>query len=115
VKVLPWQLIFSRVSTGETAVGEVRLYGYRPEPLQISSCQWSDPSASQHFEATLSPLAPEEVAEEEDATSGLLLQVTVKPGLPPGPFQQRIVLATNVDSASTVEVPVEGIVADEPK
>ena len=113
VKVVPWQLIFSRVSAGQEAVGEVRLYGYQSESLQISNRQWSDPSASQHFEAALSPLPPDEVAAEQDAISGFLLRVTVKPGLPLGPFQQRIVLATNVESALTVEVPIEGAVASD--
>jgi hypothetical protein len=34
--------------------------------------------------------------------------VILKPGLPLGPFRQQIILKTNLDSAPTVEVPIEG-------
>lgn len=110
VRVAPWQLVFSRVSAGQAATGEVRVYGYRSEPLEITDCRMSDPAGSLFFETEIVPLPSDEVAEEEDATSGFLLRVTVKPGLPPGPFRRQIILRTNVDSAAAVEVPVEGAV-----
>ena len=122
VRVAPWQLVFSRVSAGQAATGEVRVYGYRSEPLEITDCRMSRPfggacscpsdgrAGSPFFETEIVPLPADQVAEEEDATSGFLLRVTVKPGLPPGPFQQQIILRTNVDSVATVEVPVEGAV-----
>ena len=56
-------------------------------------------------------LTADQVAAEEDARSGFLLRVTLKPGLPLGPFRQQIDLKTNLDSAPTVEVPVEGTIA----
>ena len=111
VRAVPWQLVFSRLSAGQAATGEVRVYGYRSEPLAITDCRISDPAGSPFFETEIVPLPAEEVAAEQDATSGFLLRVTVKPGLPPGPFQRKIILRTNVDSAATVRVPVEGTVA----
>jgi hypothetical protein len=111
VRAVPWQLVFSRVSAGQEATGEVRVYGYRPEPLEIIDCRMSDPAGSSFFETEIVPLPAEQVAEEQDATSGFLLRVNLKPGLPPGPFQEQILLHTNVDSAATLEVPVEGAIA----
>ena len=113
VGVVPWQLAFSRVSAGQEATGEVCLYGYGSEPLRITNCRMSDPSSSQYFQTAIVPLPADQVAAEEDARSGLLLRVTLKSGLPLGPFRQQIVLSTNLDSAPTVEVPVEGTIADD--
>lgn len=110
VRVVPWQLVFSRLSVGETATGEVRLYGYRSKPLKIGDCRISDPSSSRYFETAIAPLPADQVAAEPDARSGLLLRVTVKPGLKPGPFRREIVVGTNLDSAPSVEVPVKGTI-----
>jgi len=112
VRVVPWQLVFSSALVGQKATGEVRVYGYRSEPLEIVDCRMSDPSTSQYFETAIVPLSADQVAEEEDARSGFLLRVILKPGLPLGPFRQQIILDTNLDSAPTMEVPIEGKVAN---
>ena len=111
VRAVPWQLVFSRVSAGEQATGEVRVYGYRSEPLEITDCRIADTAAAPFFDTELVPLPADQLARQEDATSGFLLRVTLKPGLPPGPFGQQIILHTNVDSAPTLQVPVEGAIA----
>ncbi|OHB80159.1 MAG: hypothetical protein A2V98_12280 [Planctomycetes bacterium RBG_16_64_12] len=41
------------------------------------------------------------------------MEITVKPGLPLGGFQQKILLQTNYDEAPTVEVPIRGTVGSE--
>ena len=113
VRVVPTQLVFSRVPPGEPASGEVRLYGYRSQPLEILGHEFSDPAEAESFAVTCEPLSAEEVAEEVDATSGCLLRVRVSPGLAAGPFRQQIVLKTNVDSAAQIELPVLGTVGSE--
>ncbi|HPM83313.1 MAG TPA: DUF1573 domain-containing protein [Candidatus Anammoximicrobium sp.] len=111
VRVVPAQFVFSSPLVGETVSGEVRVYGYRAEPLKISDCRLSDPAGAPFFETAIAPLPAEEVAQEPDARNGFLLRATLKPGLPLGPFRQDIVLATNVDSAPTVEIPIQGRIA----
>jgi hypothetical protein len=110
VRVVPAQLVFTRVPAGQPATGEVRLYGYRERPLKILGHELSDPAQAADFEIACVPMPADEVAAEPDARSGCLLRVKVKPGLAAGPFRQQIVLVTNVDSAATVEVPVQGTV-----
>jgi len=112
VRVVPWQLVFSNALVGQKATGEVRVHGYRSEPLRIVDCRMSDPSTSQYFETAIVPLSDDQIAEEEDARSGFLLRVVLKPGLPLGPFRQQIILNTNLDSAPTMEVPIEGKIAN---
>jgi hypothetical protein len=109
VRVVPTRLVFSRVPAGEPATGEVRLYGYRAQPLQILGHELLDPATAEGFKVACERLPAGEVAEEREALSGCLLRVEVQPGLAAGPFRQQIVLRTNVDSVAAVEIPVQGI------
>lgn len=111
VRVVPAQLVFSSPLISETASGEVRIYGYRAEPLKISDCRLSEAASAQFFETAIVPLSAEEVAQEPDARNGFALRVTLKPGLPLGPFRQDVVLGTNLDSAGKVEIPIQGRIA----
>lgn len=111
VRVVPAQVVFSSPLIGETASGEVRIYGYRAEPLKISDCRLSDAASAPFFETAIVPLSAEEVAQEPDARNGFALRVTLKPGLPLGPFRQDVVLGTNLDSAGKVEIPIQGRIA----
>ena len=110
LQVVPTQLVFSRVPAGQPAAGEVHLYGYRSQALEILGHEFSDPAKAEYFTITCQPLAADQLAAEPDARSGYLLRVEVKPSLAAGPFRQQIVLKTNLDSAATVEIPVEGTV-----
>lgn len=113
VKVVPTQLVFSRVAEGQPAAGEVCLYGYRSQPLEILGHEFSDPTQAEHITITFDPIAADQVAAEPDARSGCRMRVEVKPSLAAGPFRQQVVLKTNVDSAPTVEIPIEGTVGSD--
>jgi len=110
VRVSPTQLIFTRVPAGKPAMGVVRLYGYRSEPLKILGHEFLGPDTAEYFEISCDPMPAEQIAEQPDAKSGCLLRVKVMPSLVARPFRQQIVLRTNVDSAPTVEVPIQGTV-----
>jgi len=112
-RAVPGELVFSRITAGELARGSVQLFGYRPEPLEIQDFRWEDQASAKFFDARLTTLPADQVKQEDGATSGQLLEITVKSGLPLGPFQQRISLATNQKEAPTIEVPVRGKVQSE--
>jgi hypothetical protein len=113
VGVVPSMLRFTRVPHGRSATAEVRLYNYLDEPLQLVGYECSDPLIAEHFGVTWERIANEQARKEADARGGYLLRITVKPGMPQGPFRQRIVLATNVESVPAVELPIEGRVASD--
>jgi hypothetical protein len=113
VRVVPAQLVFTRVAAGEPAVGEVYLYGYRSEALKILGHELSDPTTADSFKISYRPLSADQVANERDAQSGCLLRVEVKSILAAGPFRQRVLLKTNAGSAPDIEIPVEGTVGSE--
>jgi hypothetical protein len=113
VRVVPTQLVFSRVPQGQPATGEIRLFGYQAGALEILGCEFSDPATAGDFKLHYEPLPAAEVAAEPDARSGCRLRVEVQPGLAAGPFRQQLMLRTNVASAAAIEIPVAGTVGSE--
>jgi len=107
----PEELHFTRISTEQPTHGQVRLYGYRQEPLKIVGpvrLSSSGVTPAEQFDVDCRPLEPDELAEEPDATGGYLLAVTVKPGLRSGAVRQTIFVETNVPDVPTVEIPISG-------
>jgi len=107
-RVTPSELVLTDITVGETESGQVKLFGFRSKPLEITGYEFSRPSTAAHFEVTFQPMTADQVAAEaeKDATSGCLVEITVKPGLPQWGIQQRIVFTTNYEEAPTIEVPV---------
>jgi hypothetical protein len=108
VRSNPLDVVFSRITAGDEATGTTRVYGYLPEPVQLKGYKLTDTATAKFFQVRYEPLSADQLKEEPDAQSGVLVTVTVKPGLPLGPFQQRIVLETNYSQSPTLELPVSG-------
>ena len=112
-RAAPPKLVFSTVPAGQSVVGKVHLYGYLDEPLEIRGFDLSDPTTAEQFGVTFEPLPSDQLEEEPEARSGYLVEIAVKPGLPMGPFQQRILVHTNLEAAPEVEIPVVGRVVSD--
>jgi hypothetical protein len=113
VRAVPAELVFSRASATETTIGESRVYCYRPVPLEIREHHWSDLKIAKFFDVKLSPLGRDALDEEKDAKSGYQVNVTIKPGLPQGPFQQKILLATNIPDKPELALPIGGKICND--
>ncbi|NUQ61958.1 MAG: DUF1573 domain-containing protein [Pirellulales bacterium] len=113
VSIAPTNLVLSGITAGEPATGELKLFGYLEKPLKITGYEVTDKTTADKFDLAFEPLPPEEIAKEQDARSGQIVRVTVKPGLPLGAFQQKIVLKTDAENAPTVEIPVQGTISSE--
>ena len=109
----PPELVFSRLTVGETSTGESQLLSYLEEPLKILGHTWSDEATAQYFDVAQEPLSPEELKEEPLARSGMLMKVTVKPGLSQGPIRQRLLVETNRASSPVITLPIEGVIGSE--
>ncbi len=72
----------------------------------------SDLDLERFFQVEESPLADADLPKETGATSGVLVRVTAKSGLPLGAFQQTITLKTNLADDPEVELPVFGSVGE---
>ena len=104
----PSSVNFSRVPAGTTRTATIRFYGFENEPFQISSPSWTD---TEHFDFHWEPAKPNDV--EEDGYLSLAQSVvegtlTLKPGLPVGPFQEQFQVRTNYPSMVNVSFLVRG-------
>ena len=61
----------------------------------------------------MSRFQPEDLKDEPLAKSGVLVRVTVKPGLPQGPIRQKLVVQTNLASPAELTLPIQGTVGSE--
>jgi hypothetical protein len=113
VRIVPTQLVFTRVEPGRPAVGEIQLFAYRRQPLEILGWELSDPSQADSFQLTVQGLPADQLAAEPNALSGCVLRIEIRPELAGRPFRQQIVVKTNVPSAAAIEVPVEGTVGSD--
>ncbi|QDU94655.1 DUF1573 domain-containing protein [Lignipirellula cremea] len=85
-----------------------RLFNYTADPLELTSLDWTDPTAGEFLKLTSSPLAAADLAGEEGAKEGVLVEVAAKPGLPLGPIRQTIQIAANPQHS--FQIPVTGTV-----
>ncbi len=113
VRFSPTDLVFSRLSAGEASTDQAQLFCYLDTPVKILNHQWADATTAPFYEAALQPLSADEVQKEPTAKSGWLVKVTVKPGLPQGPIQQKLVLQTDMKSTSSLTLPIQGNIGSE--
>lgn len=115
IRVVPAELVFSRIVRNQAATGEVRLVIFRRQPVTITNIGFAEVGEEtlQFLELSHAPLTPAELAGEPGATGGYRITVRVKPGLPVGPFHQKIRITTDQSDIAPLEVPVQGRVESE--
>lgn len=109
----PKEITVGQISTDETTTAESRLYCYLPQPLAIERVESTDAAFGKLLESQATPLTTGEMADEKEAKSGIKLRLTLKPGLPLGPFQQTIKVHTNQTMRPVVELVVQGTVVSD--
>lgn len=110
VKPIPEELALSSLPSTTAHTATVNLFCYKPYPFQITGYEFSDPAIAEAFDIQVERMAEDQIKAESGATSGQIVHVTVKPGLPLGPFQQTITLKTNLPGDRTIPIPVKGTV-----
>jgi hypothetical protein len=108
-KVVPDSVVFTDAAANQPHTAEVKIYSYRPGKLElVGAPQFSNSELADKIEVRTEPMSEEMLHEEADAQSGLLVTITVKPGLPLGPFRQKIDLRLNLDDNPVSTITVEG-------
>ena len=110
VRPIPDELALSSLPSTSPHTATVNVFCYKPYPFQITGHEFSDPAIAQAFDVRTEPMPEDQVKAESGATSGHIVHITVKPGLPLGPFQQTITLKTNLPGDRTIPIPVKGTV-----
>ena len=109
----PDEVAFGDIPGNEPVTRETRILCILPKSqLKIEGHHMSDPDLERFFQVEESPLADFDLPKETGATSGVLVRVTAKSGLPLGAFQQTITLKTNLAEDPEVDLPVFGSVGE---
>ncbi|MDR3108822.1 MAG: DUF1573 domain-containing protein [Planctomycetaceae bacterium] len=107
--VSPGTLSLNNVTAGYEAVGTVRVYGFENDTLAIERIEWDD---KEHFNVTCEQSELNEKDKDDmvnqHAKSVSNVNISLKPGLPLGSFQERITLHTNYPGEPKLEVLVIG-------
>ncbi|MFZ1007966.1 MAG: hypothetical protein WAN65_14090, partial [Candidatus Sulfotelmatobacter sp.] len=107
IRVDPDTIVFSAISMNEPHTADVNVFSYRPGQLKVVGYEFMESSNADKFTFQAEPMPANTVQEEKNAQGGVVLHVTVKPGLPLGAFRQKIKINLNLDNNS-VELPIEG-------
>jgi hypothetical protein len=110
--VVPSYLVLSRISAKGDKSAEIKVYDFLAHDVNVVKHEFMGKTTAEYFSAEVQPIPPEQLVAPK-AKSGCRVLVTVKPGLPLGPFRQTIRLELKLAGVSAnpvVEVPIEGII-----
>ncbi|RIK83611.1 MAG: hypothetical protein DCC68_03155 [Planctomycetota bacterium] len=108
-------LDFGTVAASQTKTRETAIVSYRSAAasqaaeqavLAVTAWEFDDPATAKYFEVRTEPWTKE--APDEEAAERCRVAVSVKPGLPPGPFRQTIRLTTNRAGIAPLEITLLG-------
>jgi hypothetical protein len=109
----PFELNLGNIAVGETATAQTKLLCLVPGKLQVVDHKFSNADMAQFFEVQTDPLTPQQL-QAETAESGVLVMLSLKPGLPLGAFSQTIRFTLELDGKrSEYDVPTHGTVVSD--
>jgi hypothetical protein len=105
--IAPPDLVFDKVTAGESKSASVYVMSFTDEPLQVGDPVLSIADTRKSFDIKVEPVEHSELP-NPDAKQGVKITVTAKPGLALGRFDQWLKVPTNIKEAETIEVPISG-------
>jgi hypothetical protein len=104
----PTQIVFTNVSPAKGATATARILSFATADIDVLRPQFATVTIAKFFNLKVEKMSAGELKDEAGAKSGVVLHVTVKPGLPAGPIAQRIQFHLNLPGEPEVELPIEG-------
>lgn len=112
-RISPPSLQFGDMSVTESRSASFKVFGFINKNVKIARMKLLYEGSADHFETEVRDLTPEEVANEVNAHSGVMVTVTLKPGMPLGDFTQTVRFETNRENAKPQEVTITGRIVGE--
>jgi hypothetical protein len=106
-RVVPSSVVLEQVSANESTTAQVRVLSSVSDSLAITGFELMEESNAEYFDVTVTKL-PRDELDDPHATSGCLVSITVKHGMPAGRIEQELQLRTNLAQATVIRVPIEG-------
>ena len=105
--VWPPDAVFGRVRFGQEKSVDIYIMSNEQPNLEVRDPVFSDPATRQHLTAEVQPVDRQDLPDPK-AVAGVRLRLTVKPDMPLGRFGQWISVTTNLEDASSLEIPISG-------
>jgi Protein of unknown function (DUF1573) len=105
------QIVFTNVTATKGASGSARIFSFETDDLDVLRPEFVTNTIAKFFDLKVEKMTAEQLKDEAGAKSGVILRVTVKPGLPAGPIAQKINFHLNLPGEPEVELPIEGRVS----
>lgn len=102
-------VVFSNVPASATVTESLRLDTKQTEKLSIVSHRWLKPEAGRYFDVEIVLIPKEESNKLSPGVTSAVVNITLKPGLPLGRFEESLELTTNMD-IPPLQVAVQGTV-----
>ncbi len=112
IRVLPRKLVVNRVLSNEGTTTEFRLYGFQTEKIDVTKVTYENARLAKYFDLKFKPMSKAEYQQEKGAICGAVATLRIKPGLPLGPLEQKLLLRVKIkgEKEATLEIPIEGSV-----
>jgi hypothetical protein len=110
-RIEPVQIVFTSVTATKGASGSARVFSFTTDDLEVLRPEFVTATIAKFFDLKVEKMTAEQLKEEAGAKSGVVLSVTLKPGLPAGPIAQKIRFHLNLPGEPEVELPIEGRVS----
>jgi hypothetical protein len=112
VEFVPTEFKLGDFSVDQSASASIRVYGFEEEPIRLVSHTIKKESTRDFFELSAQEISRDDI-DFPGAQSGLVLEVTAKPGLPLGSLLQEVEVITNLESEVAVPLKIEGQVSSD--
>ncbi len=107
------EVVFNQVTANDQVTIRYRVFAFLEDKFQVTSHELFNPATAPQFDVQVTQLSPDELKKEVGAKAGVEVAVTLKPGLPLGPIEQKLKLNHNLDSQPPLVFPFTGkIVSD---
>jgi hypothetical protein len=103
----PNRVFLPELSQHDRAERELKLLFFEQDNVQILGHQLSNSELEAHYQIEYRPIPLDEL-DDETATCGYVIAVTVLPGLPMGSLQQDVIFETSIPTNSPVRLQVLG-------
>lgn len=100
------------ISVGENAQRTAYVFGYGEVPLEIKKVVWGDERTANMVDIQVTPVEVdlEKFPHHSRAKGAAKIDLTIKNGMILGPINSRLVVDTNIENVSNVDVSVTGTV-----
>lgn len=115
ILIEPPTLTLGDVPVGEGAKRTAYVFGYGDVPMEVKKVTWGDERTANMVDIEVSPMEIDlaKFPHHERANGAAKIEMTIKNGMMLGPINSRLVVDTNIENVTNVDLAVTGTVVGE--